>query len=259
MLVWRADRFGLSQLHQLRGRVGRGRARGVIYLLTDPAAKPAQATLRRLKTLEALDRVGAGFAISARDLDLRGAGELLGEQQAGHMRLVGLELYRHLLDRALAKARGETPPEAWSPALAVGIDAYVPQDHIPEKALQVDVHARLGRVLRTGDLSGVEALEDELEDRFGEAPEPLRNLFELARLSAHCRRLRIAKLEVGPEAAAATPRETASHGDMFATSPLERRGDRLLLRRPSATPAERLAAAVALLAALTPARRKQAA
>src|SRR3954468_15818688 len=184
VLVWRPDRFGLSQLHQLRGRVGRGRARGVIYLLTDPAAKPAQATLRRLKTLEALDRVGAGFAISARDLDLRGAGELLGEQQAGHMRLVGLELYRHLLDRALAKARGETPPEAWSPALAVGIDAYVPQDHIPEKALQVDVHARLGRVLRTGDLSAVEALEDELEDRFGEAPEPLRNLFELARLSA---------------------------------------------------------------------------
>ena len=144
-------------------------------------------------------------------------------------------------------------------ALAVGIDAYVPQDHIPEKALQVDVHARLGRALRAGDLSGVEALEDELEDRFGEAPEPLRNLFELARLSAHCRRLRIAKLEVGPEAAAATPRETASHGDMFATSPLERRGDRLLLRRPSATPAERLAAAVALLAALAPARRKRAA
>ena len=243
----------------LAGWVRRGRARGVIYLLTDPATKPAQATLRRLKTLEALDRVGAGFAISARDLDLRGAGELLGEQQAGHMRLVGMELYRHLLDRALAKARGEMPPEAWSPALAVGVDAHVPQDHIPEKALQVDVHARLGRALRTGDLPGVEALEDELEDRFGEAPEPLRNLFELARLSAHCRRLGIAKLEVGPEAAAATPRGTAPHEDMFPTLPLERRGDRLLLRRPSATPAERLATAAALLAALAPARRKRAA
>jgi transcription-repair coupling factor (superfamily II helicase) len=259
MLVWRADRFGLSQLHQLRGRVGRGRARGVIYLLTDPATKPAEATIRRLKTLEALDRVGAGFAISARDLDLRGAGELLGEQQAGHMRLVGMELYRHLLDRALAKARGETPPEAWSPALALGVAAYVPEDHIPEEVLQVDVHVRLGRALRTGDLSAVEALEDELEDRFGEAPEPLRNLFELARLSARCRRLGIAKLEVGPEAAAATPRGAAPQRDMFPASPLERRGERLLLRHSSATPAERLARAAALLAALTPGRRKRAA
>jgi transcription-repair coupling factor (superfamily II helicase) len=85
MLVWRADRFGLSQLHQLRGRVGRGRARGVAYLLTDPAQEIAPATVKRLQTLETLDRLGAGFAISARDLDLRGAGDLLGEEQAGHV------------------------------------------------------------------------------------------------------------------------------------------------------------------------------
>ena len=119
MLVWRPDRFGLSQLHQLRGRVGRGRARGAIYLLTDPAAPPTPATDRRLRTLEALDRVGAGFAISARDLDLRGAGDLLGEEQAGHLRLVGIELYRHMLDRALAAARGEAPPEEWTPHLGL--------------------------------------------------------------------------------------------------------------------------------------------
>jgi transcription-repair coupling factor (superfamily II helicase) len=255
MLVWRADRFGLSQLHQLRGRVGRGRARGVIYLLTDPEAKPAAATIRRLKTLEALDRVGAGFAISARDLDLRGAGELLGDQQAGHMRLVGMELYRHLLDRALARARGEAPPEAWSPALALGVEAYVPEEHMPEEALRVDVHARLGRALRAGDLAAVEALEDELEDRFGDAPEPLRNLFELARISARCRRLGIAKLEAGPGATAATPRAEMPEP----VPPLERRGERLLLRRPGATPAERLANAAALLAALSPARRRRAA
>ncbi|MCB4825052.1 DEAD/DEAH box helicase [Roseicella aerolata] len=259
MLVWRADRFGLSQLHQLRGRVGRGRARGVIYLLTDPATKPAQATIRRLKTLEALDRIGAGFAISARDLDLRGAGELLGEQQAGHMRLVGMELYRHLLDRALARARGEAPPEAWSPAITLGVDAYVPEAHIPEEALQVDIHARLGRALRAGDLAVVEALEDELEDRFGEAPEPLRNLFDLARLSARCRQLGIAKLEVGPEAAAATPSGTVPRREAAAAPPLERRGERLLLRRLGATPADRLANAAALLAALAPGRRRRAA
>ncbi|MFL5538731.1 MAG: transcription-repair coupling factor, partial [Longimicrobiaceae bacterium] len=206
MLVWRADRFGLSQLHQLRGRVGRGRQRGAIYLLTDPAVRLSAATDRRLRTLEALDRVGAGFAISARDLDLRGAGDLLGEAQAGHLKLVGIELYRHLLDRALAVARGETPPEAWSPSLALGIDAFIPPDHVPEEAQRVDVHARLGRMLREHDLAAVEALEDELEDRYGPAPEPLRNVFALARISARCRRLGIARIEIGPSAAAVTPR-----------------------------------------------------
>ncbi|WP_431270495.1 DEAD/DEAH box helicase [Dankookia sp. P2] len=140
MLVWRADRFGLSQLHQLRGRVGRGRLRGAIYLLTDPAVRLSAATDRRLRMLEALDRVGAGFAISARDLDLRGAGDLLGEAQAGHLKLVGIELYRHLLDRALAEARGETSPEVWSPSVALGVDAYIPPEHVPEAAQRVDVH-----------------------------------------------------------------------------------------------------------------------
>jgi transcription-repair coupling factor (superfamily II helicase) len=254
MLVWRADRFGLSQLHQLRGRVGRGRQRGAIYLLTDPAVRLSAATDRRLRTLEALDRVGAGFAISARDLDLRGAGDLLGEAQAGHLKLVGIELYRHLLDRALAVARGETPPEAWSPSLALGIDAFVPLEHVPEEAQRVDVHARLGRMLREHDLAAVEALEDELEDRYGPAPEPLQNLFALARISARCRRLGIARIEIGPSAAAVTPRAASAEPPPG----LELRNGRLLLRRESKSAAERLAAAEALLAALAP-RRKRAA
>ncbi len=240
MLILRADRFGLAQLHQLRGRVGRGRARGVVYLLTEPEARIGLATERRLATLEALDRVGAGFAISARDLDLRGAGDLLGEEQAGHLKLVGLELYRHLLDRALAKARGEAPPEAWSPGLAIGVDAYVPPGHVPEEALRVSLHGRLAGLLRAGDAAGVEALEDEMEDRFGPAPAPLAQLFALARIAARCRRLGIEKLEVGPNAAAATRRGQET--------------GRLLLRRPSTTPEERLATAEALLASLVKAR-----
>ncbi|GGC56577.1 transcription-repair-coupling factor [Siccirubricoccus deserti] len=255
MLVWRADRFGLSQLHQLRGRVGRGRERGAIYLLTDPAVRLAAATDRRLRTLEALDRVGAGFAISARDLDLRGAGDLLGDAQAGHLKLVGIELYRHLLDRALAVARGEAPPEAWSPAVALGVDAYVPTDHVPEEAQRVEVHARLARLLRDGDMPGVEALEDELEDRFGPPPEPLRGLFALARISVRCRRLGIARIEVGPSAAAATLRQPPAE-----TPPgLELRNGRLLQRRETTDAAQRVAAAEALLAALAPARRRHAA
>ncbi|MBL6457173.1 DEAD/DEAH box helicase [Belnapia sp. T6] len=243
MLVCRADRFGLAQLHQLRGRVGRGRVRGVIYLLTDPQARIGAATDRRLAMLEALDRVGAGFAISARDLDLRGAGDLLGEEQAGHLKLVGLELYRHLLDRALAMARGKAPPEAWSPGLAIGVDAYVPEEHVPEEALRVGLHGRLAGILRAGDAAAVEALEDEIEDRFGPAPAPLANLFALARIAARCRRFGIERLEVGPNAAAATPRGP---------------GKRLLLRRPSTTPEERLATAEALLASLARSRAKAA-
>ncbi|SDB71203.1 DEAD/DEAH box helicase [Belnapia rosea] len=242
MLICRADRFGLAQLHQLRGRVGRGRARGVAYLLTEPKIRIGAATERRLGMLEALDRVGAGFAISARDLDLRGAGDLLGEDQAGHLRLVGLELYRYLFDRALAEARGEAPPEAWSPVLAIGIDAAVPAEHVPEEALRVSLYGRLGRILRTGHAAAVEALEDEMEDRFGPAPAPLANLFALTRLAVRCRQLGIERLEVGPQAAAATPRgQKPGEG-------------RLLLRRPSETAEERLATAEALLASIIKAR-----
>jgi transcription-repair coupling factor (superfamily II helicase) len=112
MLVWRPDRFGLAQLHQLRGRVGRGRPRGIAYLLTDPAAKIAAATRKRLQTLEAMDRLGAGFALSAHDLDARGAGDLFGEDQAGHVKLIGMELYRYLLD----PARPRPPGGAWHAA-----------------------------------------------------------------------------------------------------------------------------------------------
>ena len=253
MLVWRPDRFGLSQLHQLRGRVGRGRVRGVIYLLTDPAAPPTPATDRRLRTLEALDRVGAGFAISARDLDLRGAGDLLGEQQAGHLRLVGIELYRHMLDRALAAARGEPPPEQWTPHLGLNLDAFIPPEHVPEEALRVELHARLGELMRRADLRALRDLADEAEDRFGPAPEPFGNLLALARLAVLCRRLNVARLEVGPQAAAAGFRGAAPS----AAPPLEESKGRLVLRRESADAAERLKVAEALLSALLPRRQRR--
>ena len=253
MLVWRPDRFGLSQLHQLRGRVGRGRARGAIYLLTDPAHPPAPATDRRLRTLEALDRVGAGFAISARDLDLRGAGDLLGEEQAGHLRLVGVELYRHMLDRALAAARGEAAPEQWTPHLGLNIDAFLPPEHVPEEALRVELHTRLGELMRRGDLRGLEDMAEEAEDRFGPPPEPFRNLLALARLAILCRRLGVARLEVGPQAAAASFR--GAHP--AAAPPLEESKGRLVLRRESADAAGRLAVAEAVLAALLPRRKRR--
>ncbi|MBO1073313.1 DEAD/DEAH box helicase [Roseomonas marmotae] len=230
MLVWHPDRFGLAQLHQLRGRVGRGRVRGHILLLTDPEDPPSAAAARRLKTLEAFDRVGAGFAISARDMDLRGAGDLLGETQAGHVKLIGIGLYQHLLDRALRQARGEPLPEEWSPSLAVGISAGIPEDYIADDALRVETHARLGEILRQGDAGALAELAEEIEDRFGPPPEPVRHWLALARLRLHCRRLGVRRLEAGPQGVAA-----------------QLEGERLILRRPSRTPAERLALLTRLL------------
>lgn len=112
MLIWRPDRFGLAELHRLRGRVGRGRRRGMVFLLTDPRQRIGAPTRKRLETLQALQGMGAGFAIGVRDLDLRGAGDLLGTDQSGHLRLIGTALYQHLLHRALRRTRGEQEAKA---------------------------------------------------------------------------------------------------------------------------------------------------
>jgi transcription-repair coupling factor (superfamily II helicase) len=252
MLVWRADRFGLGQLHQLRGRVGRGRVRGTIFLLTDPAQPPTPLTLKRLKTLEAFDRVGAGFAISARDMDLRGAGDLLGESQAGHVKLIGLDLYQYLLERAFRVARGEKVTEDWMPSLAIEVSAGIPEEVVEEDGLRIELHARLAGMIRRGDLAALEDFEEEMRDRFGPPSESLANLLTLARLRMECRRLGIARMDVGPNAAAATFR-----ADPPAVSPpLELRGDRVILSRPSGNEADRIAAATELLKRLAQRGRK---
>ncbi|MDB5663383.1 MAG: box helicase, partial [Sphingomonas bacterium] len=146
------------QLHQLRGRVGRGRVRGQILLTTAADLEIAPATLKRLRTLEALDRLGAGFAISARDLDQRGAGDLLGEEQAGHVKLIGVGLYQHLLGAALAAARGETV-ERWTPELNLGVSGSLPEAWIPEPEVRINLYARLARAASIAEL---EALAEEI-------------------------------------------------------------------------------------------------
>jgi transcription-repair coupling factor (superfamily II helicase) len=225
MIIWRADRFGLAQLHQLRGRIGRGRARGYLFLVTEAEAAIAPATLKRLRTMEALDQLGAGFAISARDLDLRGAGELLGEEQAGHMKLIGLGLYQHLLGQALRVARGETV-EDWTPELQLGIAGRLPESWIPEEEVRINLYARIARLSSGAEL---DALSEELEDRFGSLPEAAHMLLELSRLRQLARIARIARVDAGPAAIALTPRPDFA-GDVAS---LERKGERLLLKEPS--------------------------
>ncbi len=221
ILVWNAGQFGLAQLHQLRGRVGRGGARGMAWLFTDPGHLPASTAAQRLAALQAHDRLGGGFAVAAADLDQRGAGDLAGREQAGHARLLGTELARFLLRRAMALQRGEKVDDL-RPDLVLDTPAYIPASYMADPAARLALHIRLGHAPDTT------ALTEELEDRFGALPAPLANLLALSDLRAHCRALGIKRLEAGPAGVA---------GDFVGAAPevegLEHKGSRLILRASS--------------------------
>ncbi|MFD1950927.1 DEAD/DEAH box helicase [Sphingomonas arantia] len=246
MIVWRTDRFGLSQIHQLRGRVGRSTRRGRILLTTEPGATVGEATLKRLRTIAAHDRLGAGFEISARDLDMRGAGDLLGEAQAGHVRLIGVDLYQHLLTGALRTAAGETV-DLWTPELALGIDCHLPASWIAEPELRLDIHARLARAT---SVDAIDALTDEVEDRFGTPPEDARRTFAIGRIRQLARTACVARIDAGPAAIALTPRRDFA-ADAKAAG-LVAKGDRLLAKIATTDADARVAAVMALLETLIP-------
>lgn len=253
MIVWRADRFGLAQLHQLRGRVGRGNRRGHILLTTEPGASLTEATRKRLRTLESLDRLGAGFAISARDLDIRGAGDLVGDAQSGHMKLIGIDLYQHLLERAVREAQGEKL-ERWTPVLNLGLSGRIPPDWIPEPDTRLSLYLRLARLTSRAEL---DAFEDELIDRFGAEPEAAAILLRIAGLRTLARDADIAKVDAGPNAIALTPRGELTKR-AIADAGLAARNGRLLLDAAIALPAERLARAEKVLKQLAGTRKRQA-
>ena len=250
MIVWRADRFGLAQLHQLRGRVGRGNRRGHILLTTEPGVALAESTRKRLRTLESLDRLGAGFAISARDLDIRGAGDLVGDAQSGHMKLIGIDLYQHLLERAVRGARGETL-ERWTPVVNVGLGGRLPPEWIPETDTRLSLYLRLARLMSRAELN---AFEDELVDRFGTEPPEAAMLLRLANARVLARQANIAKVEAGPQAIAFTPRIPMSR--RAATAGLQMRNERLLLDASIAAPIDRLMRAEKVLKLLAKGRGK---
>ncbi|UYY76896.1 helicase-related protein [Sphingomonas sp. R1] len=223
MIVWRADRFGLAQLHQLRGRVGRGTRRGQVILLTQGEDAISAQTVKRLRTLSTFDRLGAGFEISARDLDFRGAGDLLGETQSGHMKLIGVDLYQHLLQRALQAARGEAE-ENWSPEMNLGARCAWPETWIPEPDVRLTLYVRLSRLTSEAE---IDAFEEELVDRFGPLPEAALTLMTHARLRLLARAARIARVDAGPSAIAFSPRHDFN-ADAEAAG-LTAKKDRLLL------------------------------
>ncbi|MCA1199256.1 DEAD/DEAH box helicase [Sphingomonas sp. R647] len=245
MIVWRADRFGLAQLHQLRGRVGRGARRGQVILLTGDDRTIGERTMKRLRTLSTFDRLGAGFQISAQDLDMRGAGDLLGETQAGHVKLIGIDLYQHLLGQALREARGE-PADRWTPELHLGTHGALPDSWIPEADTRLTLYVRLSRLTREAE---IDAFEEELIDRFGPLPNAAADLMAHSRLRLAARTACVARVDAGPSAIALTPRrdfsaDAARHG-------LTAKNDRLVLLEAIDEPAraERVQALLEALAA----------
>jgi transcription-repair coupling factor (superfamily II helicase) len=206
LIVERSDTFGLSQLYQIRGRVGRSRERAYAYLLYPSAAALTPEAAQRLSALSDYTELGAGFKIAMRDLELRGAGNLLGDEQSGHVAALGFELYMQMLDEAVAAMDGEgVADEEWEPVrLDVNVDAYVPADYIPYEQAKVEVHRRIAGAREVADLAG---LREELEDRFGDIPDPLQNLIALQQ----------ARIKLGQAGA----RAVTVRGDRLAVTPIE--------------------------------------
>jgi transcription-repair coupling factor (superfamily II helicase) len=205
LIVERADQLGLAQAYQIRGRVGRSRERAYAYMLYPSEHGVSGDAAARLATLSDYTELGSGFAIAMRDLELRGAGDLLGDEQSGHVAAVGFELYVALLDEAVEALRaagdGAGAPEA-RVRLDVDVDAFLPADYIPFEAAKIDVHRRVAGAREPGELR---ALRDELRDRFGPPPKPVENLLELqaarvelGRLGASAVEFRGGRLSITP-------------------------------------------------------------
>ena len=199
ILINRADKLGLAQLHQLRGRVGRSHHRAYAYLITPPQAVMTADAEKRLAAIESLEDLGVGFTLATHDLEIRGAGELLGEGQSGQIQAIGFTLYHELLERAVdALKSGKLPdhdkPLAQGTEVDLGVPALLPEDYVP------DVHQRLilyKRIANAQDTESLRELKVELIDRFGLLPPQTDNLFHSMRMKQRCQELGIERLEMG--------------------------------------------------------------
>lgn len=201
LIVHRADRFGLAQLYQLRGRVGRSKTRAYA-ILTTPAERPVtEQAERRLKVLQSLDSLGAGFELASHDLDIRGAGNLLGDEQSGHIREVGYELYQEMLAEAVAALEAgidQPADDKWSPQIAVGTSVMIPETYVPDLAVRLGLYRRLADL---EDQNEIESAAAELVDRFGKLPEEVETLLKVVAIKALCRRANVDRIEAGAKGA----------------------------------------------------------
>lgn len=268
MIIHRADRFGLAQLYQIRGRVGRAKTRAYAYLMTKPRAPLTPQAEKRLRVLGSLDSLGAGFTLASQDLDIRGAGNLLGDQQSGQVREVGQELYQQMLEDAIARMKAgdlAEPADAhdWAPVINLGVPVLIPEGYVP------DLDVRLGLYRRLSDLHGKVELEGfaaELIDRFGKLPPEVDTLLKIVRIKTLCKRAGIARLDGGPKGAT-----VQFHNDKFANPAgladfmLAQKGlakvkdNRIVIRRDWATDRDRIRGAFAIARDLAQAAKRVAA
>ncbi|HZK91275.1 MAG TPA: transcription-repair coupling factor [Stellaceae bacterium] len=203
LIVHRADMFGLAQLYQLRGRIGRSKLRAYAYLTLPEKKKLAPTAQRRLEVMQTLDTLGAGFQLASHDLDIRGAGNLLGDEQSGHIREVGIELYQHMLEEAVAAARttdggGPVREEEWSPQITIGTPVLIPEDYVTDLSVRLGLYRRIAGL---ADRRESEAFAAELIDRFGKLPAEVENLLQIIAIKRACREAGVERVEAGPKGA----------------------------------------------------------
>lgn len=214
MVVHRADMFGLAQLYQIRGRVGRSKTRAYAYMTTRPRVRLTTTAEKRLRVLGSLDSLGAGFTLASQDLDIRGAGNLVGEEQSGHVREVGYELYQSMLEEAIAKIKSgqieglSDAVDQWAPTINLGVPVLIPEPYVPDLDVRLGLYRRLSGLSTKVELEGFAA---ELIDRFGPLPREVNTLLLIVRIKAMCKRAGIAKLDGGPKGAT-----IQFHNDKFA-------------------------------------------
>ena len=209
LIVHRADMFGLAQLYQLRGRVGRSKLRAyALFTLPDKHKITAQAE-RRLSVLQSLETIGAGFQLASHDLDIRGAGNLLGEEQSGHIKEVGFELYQSMLEEAIVNLKAgisEPVADRWSPQITLGMPVMIPEDYVADLPVRLSLYRRLADLDSDEEIAAFAA---EMRDRFGPLPDEVRHLFKVAAIKNYCRRANIEKVEAGPKGAVIAFRDNA--------------------------------------------------
>ncbi|HYG86551.1 MAG TPA: transcription-repair coupling factor [Azospirillum sp.] len=206
MIVHRADLFGLAQLYQIRGRVGRSKLRGYAYLTYAPNKPLSGTSQQRLHVIETLDSLGAGFQLASHDMDIRGAGNLLGEEQSGHVKEVGVELYQHMLEEAVANARagiGQDQPaaEEWTPTINLGTPVLIPEEYVSDLTVRLSLYRRISELV---DRPEIEAFAAELIDRFGKLPSEVENLLDVVTIKQLCRQAGIERVDAGPKGAVLT-------------------------------------------------------
>ena len=210
IVIHRADKFGLAQLYQLRGRVGRSKVRAYAYLSLPPRQALTKVALKRLEVMQTLDSLGAGFTLASHDLDIRGAGNLLGGEQSGHIREVGIELYQQMLEEAVAEARGVDGAAVrdFSPQISVGMPVLIPESYVADLGVRLGLYRRIARLSDDGE---IDAFAAEMTDRFGALPPEVENLLETVTIKRLCLAAGAARVEAGPKGATVT-----FQGDDFA-------------------------------------------